>query len=291
MFSERKVLLVVNPISGDVDKDIVFEKVIETAEAEGYDLRIYSTTGEKDMETVREMVENINPERVLVAGGDGTISLVAQAIHGIDVILGIIPVGSANGLAMDFGVSGSVAQATEIAFGDNFVEIDAVSINGEISLHLSDIGLNALLVKNYENSDVRGKLGYAKEMLKTLSEHENFRVQIKTDQEIIETDALIVIIANAQKYGTGVTINPAGDMSDGFFELVIAKKLDFIETAKILAGNTDFNPEIMQVISVQKAEINCPDKEAHFQIDGEYKGLVRNLEAHIISKYIKVAIP
>lgn len=291
MFPERKVLLVVNPISGDVDKDIVFEKVIETAEAEGYDLRIYSTTGEKDLETVREMVQNINPERVLVAGGDGTISLVAQAIHGIDVILGIIPVGSANGLAMDFGVSGSVAQATEVAFGNNVVEIDAVSINGEISLHLSDIGLNALLVKNYENSDVRGKLGYAKEMLKTLSEHENFRVQIKTDQEVIETDALIVIIANAQKYGTGVTINPTGDMSDGFFELVIAKKLDFIETAKILAGNTDFNPEIMQVISVQKAEISCPDKEAHFQIDGEYKGLVSKLEAHILSKYIKVAIP
>ncbi|KAA6433951.1 diacylglycerol kinase [Dyadobacter flavalbus] len=291
MFPERKVLLVVNPISGDVDKDIVFEKVIEISEAEGYDLRIYSTTGKNDMETVREMVENINPERVLVAGGDGTISLVAQAIHGTDVIMGIIPVGSANGLAMDFGVSGSVAQATEVAFGGNFVEIDAVSINGEISLHLSDIGLNALLVKNYENSDIRGKLGYAREMLKTLSEHENFRVQIKTDQEIIETDALIVIIANAQKYGTGVTINPAGDMSDGFFELVIAKKLDFIETAKILAGNTDFNPEIMQVISVQKAEISCPDKEAHFQIDGEYKGLVRNLEAHIISKYIKVAIP
>lgn len=291
MFSERKVLLVVNPISGDVNKDVIFERVIEKTNEEGYDLRIYSTTGDHDLETIQEMVTNIKPERVLVAGGDGTISLVAETIRQSDIILGIIPAGSANGLSADFGLSGSIDQAMEVAFGEKFICIDAVSINGDISLHLSDIGLNALLVKNYEDSDTRGKMGYAREMLRTLSEHENFEVRITTDKEVIETEALIVIIANAQKYGTGVSINPIGDMSDGFFELVIAKKLDFIETAKILAGNTDFNPEIMQVVSVEKATIECLDKEAHFQIDGEYKGMVKHLEAHIIKGYVRVAIP
>ncbi|KQS31278.1 diacylglycerol kinase family protein [Dyadobacter sp. Leaf189] len=290
MFSERKVLLVVNPISGDVNKDVIFEKAIEKTEAEGYELRMYSTTGEHDLEQIRDMVHEIKPERVLVAGGDGTISLVAQAVYGVDIIMGIIPAGSANGLSVDFGLSGAIDQAMEVAFGSNIMHMDAVSINGDISLHLSDLGLNALLVKNYENSETRGKLGYAREMLKTLSEHENFLAKITTPDEVIETDALIVIIANAQKYGTGVTINPMGDMSDGLFELVIAKKLDFIETAKILAGNTDFNPEIMKVISVKHAIIECLDKEAHFQIDGEYKGTVNRAEAKIIEKYIKVAI-
>ena len=291
MFSERKVLLVVNPISGDLDKEEVFEAVIEKAKMEGYDLRIYSTSGEGDQEIIREMVSNINPERVIVAGGDGTISLVAQAVYDQQVILGIIPVGSANGLSVDFAIPADLMESVDIAFGSNTVDIDAVSINGEISLHLSDIGLNALLVKNYESSDTRGKLGYAREMLKTLSEHENFQVRITTDQEVIETEALIVIIANAQKYGTGVNINPMGNMSDGFFELVIAKRLDFIETAKIITGNTDLNPDIMKIISVEKAAIECLDKEVYFQIDGEYKGLVRKLEAHILKGYIKVAIP
>ena len=291
MSSQPKVLLVVNPISGDVSKDVIFERVIEKSEAEGCDLRIYNTTGDDDQQTIREMVENIRPERVLVAGGDGTISMVAQALHGTDAILCIIPAGSANGLSVDFGLSGSIDQALEVAFEGEVSAIDAVSINGEISLHLADIGLNALLVKNYEDSDTRGKLGYAREMLRTLSEHENFDVKITTENEILETEALIVIIANAKKYGTGVSINPIGDMCDGFFELVIAKKLDFIETAKILAGSTDFNPEIMQVISVEKARIECVQKAAHFQIDGEYKGLVEKLEAEILKGYVKVAIP
>ena len=291
MFSERKVLLVVNPISGDVDKDEILNAVIEKAHAEGYDLRIYSTTGEKDLDTIRTMVQTLKPERILVAGGDGTISLVAEAVRGIDIIFAIVPAGSANGLAADFGLPGSLKDAINIAFGNHVKGIDAVCINNEISLHLSDIGLNALLVKNYEKSDIRGKLGYAKEALKTLNEHENFNVRITTEQGVIETEALIVIIANARKYGTGVSINPMGDMSDGFFELVIAKKLDFIETAKILTGNTDFNPEILQILSVQKAVIECIDKQAYFQIDGEYKGMVDYLEAHIIENYVHVAVP
>lgn len=291
MFSERKVLLVVNPISGDVDKDEILNAVIEKAHAEGYDLRIYSTTGDKDLDTIRTMVRSLKPERILVAGGDGTISLVAEAVRDLDIIFAIIPAGSANGLAADFGLPGSLKDALDIAFGEKVIGIDAVCINNEISLHLSDIGLNALLVKNYEKSDIRGKLGYAKEMLKTLSEHENFQVRITTELGVLETEALIVIIANARKYGTGVIINPLGNMSDGFFELVIAKKLDFIETAKILTGNTDFNPDILQVISVQKAVIECTDKDTYFQIDGEYKGMVHHLEAHIIKDYVRVAVP
>jgi diacylglycerol kinase (ATP) len=291
MFSGRKVLLVVNPISGDVDKDVILNAVIEKAHQEAFDLRIYSTTGDKDLDTIRGMVQSLNPERILVAGGDGTITLVAEAVRDRDIIFAIIPAGSANGLAADFGLPSSLDSALTVAFGENTQWIDAVSINNEISLHLSDIGLNALLVKNYEKSDTRGKLGYAREMLKTLSEHENFNVRITTEKEVVETEALIVIIANARKYGTGVSINPLGDMSDGFFELVIAKKLDFIETAKILTGNTDFNPDILQILSVKKAVIECTDKEAFFQIDGEYKGMVSHLEANIIEKYVRVAVP
>ncbi len=291
MFSERKILLVVNPISGDLDKEDVFEAVINRAKDDDYDLRIYTTTGVDDEEIIKTMVEHIMPERIIVAGGDGTISMVAQAVYGLEVILCIIPAGSANGLAVDFGIPSNLQEAVRIAFGENSIGIDAVSINGDISLHLSDIGLNALLVKNYESGEMRGKIGYAREMVRTLSEHQNFQVKITTDQEVIETDALIVIIANAQKYGTGISINPVGNMSDGLFELVIATKLDFIETAKIITGNTDLNPDIMKIISVESALIECVDREVYFQIDGEYKGLVRKLEAQILKNYVQVAIP
>lgn len=291
MLSERKVLLVVNPISGDLDKEEIFDLVIARAQKEDIDLRIYSTTGEHDQTTITEMVKNIKPERVIAVGGDGTISLVAQAIYGLETILGIIPAGSANGLSVDFGIPASLPDSIEIAFGDHTILIDAVSINGEISLHLSDLGLNALLVKNYENSETRGKMGYAREMLKTLSEHKNFQVKITTEKEQLELEAMIVIIANAQKYGTGVNINPLGNMSDGLFELVIATRLDFIETAKVLTGFTDYNPEVMRILSVENALIECTDNGTDFQIDGEYKGVINKVQANILKQYVRVAVP
>jgi diacylglycerol kinase (ATP) len=291
MFSERKVLLVVNPISGDKDKQEILLKVAARAEEDDYVLTVFSTTGTDDLTEIKELVKNLCPSRVLVAGGDGTISMAAEAVQGIDVIFGIIPAGSANGLSADFGLPVAIDEAIQVAFGDNSVHIDAVEINGDISLHLSDIGLNALLVKNYESGDTRGKLGYALEMFKTLNEHENFHVRITTDQGVLETEALVVIIANAKKYGTGISINPFGDMSDGKFELVIAKRIDFIETAKFLTGNTEFNPEVMEFLSVEKAKIECLDREVYFQMDGEYKGEVRELNATILKGFVHIAIP
>lgn len=291
MIPERKVLMVVNPISGGIAKDEIFEIAISRAEKDGFDLRIYQTTGKMDSELITELVQNILPERVIVSGGDGTIAMVAMAIAGMNITLGIIPAGSANGLSADFNLPTNFSEAINIALGDKFMEIDAIAINNDISLHLSDIGLNALLIKNYENGDSRGKIGYAKEMIKTLNEHINFDVCIEVEGEKIETEALIVIIANGSKYGTGININPLGSISDGIFEIIVSRKLDLVESAKILTGNTDYNPDIMQIIPAKKATITCTNGNAHFQIDGEYKGEIEKLEISILEKYIRVAVP
>ena len=291
MFSERKVLLVVNPISGDKDKEEILLKVAAKAEEDDYVLSIFSTTGVNDLGEIRNLVKNLCPDRILVAGGDGTISMAAEAVTGTDIVFGIIPAGSANGLSADFGLSSDLDEAIEVAFGDQSIPVDAVRINNEISLHLSDIGLNALLVKNYENGDIRGKLGYALEMFKTLNEHQNFRVRITTESATLETEALVVIIANAKKYGTGISINPFGDMSDGLFEIVIAKRIDFIETAKFLTGNASFDHDVMEVLSVENAKIECLDREVYFQVDGEYKGEVSELNASILKGFVRIAVP
>lgn len=291
MLPIENVLLVVNPISGDLDKEELISEVEKKVEESEKSLTTYLTTGDNDAQHITNILEELKPERVLVAGGDGTIVMVAELLRDSSMILGLLPAGSANGMATDFGIPNDLPIALDIALGNNTIRMDGVEINGDISLHLSDIGLNALLIKNYEEGDTRGKLGYAKEVVRTLSEHEIFTVRISTTQNIIETEAVIVILANAKKYGTGVTINPHGDIADGKFEIVIAKKIDVIELAKVLAGSTEFDPEVVTVLSVTDCKVECLDKEVHFQIDGEYKGLVSQLEARSIPGMVWVAIP
>lgn len=291
MSSLKNYILVVNPISGDVDKTEIIEVATNFAKNENVNLIIFETTGKNDEEKIQKLQEDNDAERIIVVGGDGTIKMVAEAVQDHNVILGIIPGGSANGLSVDLNLPDELEENLKIAFRNDYMEMDMISINGKKSLHLSDIGINAELVKNYENSNVRGKLGYALQALNTLTGlKEPFIAKIQTKNRTVETEARMVVIANSQKYGTGVTINPDGVMNDGKFEIVILKNLDLIVFGKILSGNMPIESGDVEIISTDEATIttNVP---VSFQIDGEYCDEVSKLEVAILPKQMKVAIP
>src|SRR5690606_25175492 len=152
----------------------------------------------------------------------------------------------------------------------DYKEIDIISINGKRSLHLADIGLNAELIKNYESGKLRGKIGYALQAIKTLSNNDDpFQARIEANNRVIETTARVIIIANSQKYGTGITINPDGLLDDGKFEVVIFKNLDWILVGKIVSGNMPLENDEVEIVSTSKALIET-QSPVNFQIDGEY---------------------
>jgi len=288
----KKCLLVVNPIAGGNDKTEIITASRAYAEAEGINLIEFETTGEDDEKSIRELYAEHRPERILVAGGDGTVKMVAEAVEHNDVVIGVLPAGSANGLSVDLKLPADLEENLKIAFHGNVMEMDMVCINGKKSLHLSDIGVNAELIRNYEGSAIRGKLGYALKAISTLTDLDDpFRATIVANGETIETEARMVVIANTQKYGTGVTINPIGIMDDGKFEIVILKSLDVLLIGKILTGNMPVdNVEDIVIISTEQALIttNVP---VCFQIDGEFCGEEDRLDVKILHRQMRVAIP
>lgn len=290
MTTKKKYILVINPISGDIDKSDILEKTKQFAANLNIDIIVYETTGKKDDNKIEKLYLKHNPERVLIAGGDGTIKMVAEALEKQDVIFGIIPAGSANGLAIDMNLPTTLEENIKVAFENNCIEIDMIEINGNKSLHLSDIGLNALLVKNYEGGNVRGKLGYALNIVSTLIESEEpFKVTIKFENKKIECEAQMIVIANSQKYGTGVVINPLGIINDGKFEIIVLKNVNLITIGKIITGNMTEESEEVDIYSVEKATITT-SRNISFQIDGEYCGEVNKLDINILPNQMKVAV-
>ena len=291
MTKKKNFILVVNPISGDVDKTEILTKTLAFAEEFNVAITVYETSGKEDEIAIKNLYNLHKPERILVAGGDGTIKMVGEALEKQDVIFGIIPAGSANGLSVDLNLPTTIEENLAVAFHNNFIEMDMISINGKKSIHLSDLGLNAQLVKNYENGSTRGKLGYALQVITTLTElEEPFSAKIIANNETIECDARMIVIANSQKYGTGVTINPDGKMNDGKFELVILKNLDLLVFGKIITGNIPVNTDDVQIISTDKAIITT-SSAVSFQIDGEYIGEETKLDIKILPGQMKVAVP
>jgi diacylglycerol kinase (ATP) len=288
---KKNIIFVVNPISGDLDKSELIETVQEFSVASGFNLVIYETTGDNDFKELQALYQECKPERIVVAGGDGTIKMVAEAMENHDVVIGILPAGSANGLATDLNLPTSIEENLNIAFLNDYIEIDMICINGKKCIHLSDIGINADLVKNYEESDSRGFWGYAKQAFTTLKESDDYFIaSITANGKTQEHAARIIIIANSQKYGTGVVINPDGNMSDGKLELIILKSLDIILLGKIITGNMPIDSDDVEIISTEKAFIKM-DRLVNFQIDGEYCGTQNELEIRILHKQMKIVIP
>ena len=287
---KKNIIIVVNPVSGAVEKKEIVDSTLLFAKNENLESILYETSGKKDIENIKNLYNIHKPERIIIIGGDGTIRMVAEAIAKEDVILGIIPAGSANGFALDLDLQLTFEKNLEVAFLHQFMEVDIITINGKISIHLSDLGLNAELIKNYEQGEIHGKWGYALNTISTLFDSGNpFTAKIKANNETFGYVARMIVIANAKKYGTGVVINPNGVMNDGKFELVILKNFDLIIFGQIISGNMPSDPDDVEIISTDKATIEL-DSPVSFQIDGEYCGTETKLDIKILHKQLKVAV-
>lgn len=291
MNSENYILIVVNPIAGDSDKTQIINTVKNEILNRNLSFQLYETTGKNDTLEIATLIKKLNPSRILVCGGDGTISLVASCILGTEICLGIIPAGSANGMAVNFDLPPNLIDQIEIALSDFKMKIDALFINDEICLHIADLGLNAELIRNYEESGVRGKFGYLLQTIPTLFNTDSpFHFKIEAEEGTFEETGILLAIANANKFGTGATINPNGKMNDGKFEILIFKNLDFIEIFKTINNKPDLSSDFVSVISTRKAHISSK-KKVPFQIDGEFLGKVDQVTATVENEKLLVAVP
>ncbi|WP_029033855.1 diacylglycerol/lipid kinase family protein [Salinimicrobium terrae] len=286
-----RVLMVVNPISGGIDKSDIIEEVKKQVKEKDLDLEIYYTNGKDDKEALFSQIESYAPHRILSVGGDGTIKLIAELLKDDSVPIGIFPAGSANGLAENLNLHGSDDYLTGIALGGNFKKLDSILINNELCLHISDIGLNAELIKNYQDGNIRGKLGYILNSIPTLIKSDfPFQFDIEVDGKKISRSAVLLAIANAKKYGTGANINPNGRYDDGKFEILIFKEFNIPQILKTFRENVELDEDFIEIISAKEARI-CSEKNIPFQIDGEYRGDIHDVTARISPVKIKIAVP
>jgi diacylglycerol kinase family enzyme len=169
--------------------------------------------------------------------------------------------------------------------------LDAIRINEEhLSYHLSDVGLNALLVKYFEDCDTRGMWGYGRSLFKMFWNKRKMRVTIKTDTETVKRKAYMVALANAEKYGTGAVINPDGSAHDGIFEIVVVRKINLVQIFKSVMAHKTFDSEKIEVFKTKNVVLTFQQK-AHFQIDGEYMGKAASIKARILPGIVKIMLP
>jgi len=285
---ELKLLFIVNPGSGSDDTD--FKTVISDFFLPlNHQIEIYELPDKCSTDQISTTIKKAGADRVIAVGGDGTLKLVAECLKGTKTPIGIIPAGSANGMAKELGIPININEALELTISGKPKEIHAVMVNDELCIHLSDIGFNAYIIKKFDDLPQRGMWGYAKATWKALWSHHLMQVEFEIAGETIRSQAAMVVIANATMYGTGVKINPDGKLDDDVFEVILVKKYSVMEIIKIRLTNLPFNPEKIEIFATKNLQINTKHK-VHFQVDGEYMGKVNQVNAKLIPAAISIIV-
>lgn len=279
----------INPVSGGTDKttwtdgiEAHFANLPHTAE-------LLYLDGTNDEELLRQALADLKPDRVVAVGGDGTLKLVAEQLLDTNIPLGVLPAGSANGMARELNIPTDMEGSLNVVVNGEPKPVDLISINDDLCLHLSDIGLNAQVVKHYEQNNWRGMSGYLRSVLKALRKRRRLRVEIDTGEDCVQREALMIVLANARMYGTGAVINPDGDLSDGQFEVVVFRQLTFWGLLKLFWRYRPFDPRHIEVFTATSVKIET-QRRAYFQVDGEYRGLITKLIARIRPGAIKILV-
>ncbi len=254
-------------------------------------IEIFELSGENDSETLKSSINKSKPSRVVAVGGDGTIKMVGELLLNSDIPLSIVPAGSANGMAKELEIPTDIKESYNIITNGVEKRIDIIKINSEICIHLSDIGLNAMLIRHFEKYKKRGMWSYFRGAVKVLWNKTLMKVAITANNQTIQRKAYMIVLANASKYGTGAVINPEGDLSDGYFELVIVRKLSLAQVIlKMVIKHKSFKEDRVEIIKTNNAKISSKRK-IPLQVDGEYRGKVNAVDAWIGAGQLLVIVP
>jgi diacylglycerol kinase (ATP) len=289
-----KVLVVLNPIAGGRDKEEFLSYLEDQFKQYHIVFEVYKTSGEEDEKEISQRIRSFHPDRLLAIGGDGTISICAKCMIDRDIYLGIIPFGSANGMARELDLNDDPRGALDdFLKSRHYRQLDLYRVNDQyIGMHIGDIGLNARIVEGFDKDEGRGMFLYAKHFLRELSQRELIEFTIEAEGRTITEKAYMVAFANAKRYGTGVVLNWKGNLFDGKIELVIAKDIK-IRTL-LLAGMSSFNNEpdgddTSEIIRIEKARITT-SKPVSVQVDGEYIGKLDDLKIDVLPGAVRLVL-
>ena len=284
-----KLLFILNPGSGNSTTDwpVLITNYFAPLH---HSIQLYQLPKNSNTQIISEKITLFSPHQVIAVGGDGTVKLVAECLMQKKIPLGILPAGSANGLAKEMGISDDPLKALDVLVKGGLKKIHVTSINNQLCIHLSDIGLNAYAMKKFKMQHGRGMWGYLIASLKVLWKNPILEVEMQIDNKAIKIEAEMIIIANATKYGTGVVINPIGKLDDEVFEVIAVKKLSLSEIFKMIFSHSSYDPDKTEIFQTNALSMRSV-KKVHFQIDGEYLGKINDVKAVLIPHALEIIVP
>lgn len=292
--SDADTVVVLNPAGGGGD---VAEEVRARARRRGFALRETEERGD-GVRFTRDAAE-AGVERVVAAGGDGTINEVVQGLADADaldsVTMGVVPAGTGNNFAANVGVE-SVADGFDLLDGGPVRRLD-LGVGGDRVFVNSCVG--GLTAEASERTDADrkrrwGVLAYVIATMQTLAEFETLplTVEIRDDEgerEVWSGDAAFVLVGNARRFGARRVAQ--ADAEDGRFEVTIVTGSPAGDLLEAATSGSLIGPDAEYVYRrlASGLEVRVHDAPVSFSFDGEMVERT-DLELHVCPRVLSLHV-
>jgi YegS/Rv2252/BmrU family lipid kinase len=289
-----KIRFIRNPKSGIVRTQSLLRKAIDWNFADSnFDYEIIETeyAGHGRI-LAKEAVEH-GYDAVVAIGGDGTVNEVGSMLVNTDTALGIIPLGSGNGLARGLNISLQPIKAANILKTGKIRTIDAGVVEGEIFFIVTGLGFDALIGKVFNEQEIRGLLPYFTIGFREYRDYNPDLTILKFDGKTVPVKPLFVTIANLKGWGGGAIISPEAELDDGLLDICVMHRAPWFyivaNLPKLFTGGVVKLKKYSRY-QAQSVEI-IRQNPGPYHFDGESRDGGTTLNISLLPKALKVIVP
>lgn len=220
----KRILFFINPISGTKSKAALEDSITKKCQKEDAWFAIEYTRADGDYGYLGEKIEQDRISDIVICGGDGSISPVVKFITGSSVNVGIIPLGSGNGLARTAGISNKLKSALNTIFTGKAAFVDAFTVNDVFACQICGLGYDASVAHEFARRKKRGLGTYVKLAVGHFFKSKPYRFDITIEEKQLSVDAFMLCVSNANQFGNNLKIAPRASLKDGLLDVIVVKK-------------------------------------------------------------------
>ena len=290
MTDKKKIIFVVNPISGTQGKKAILKWIDERLDRSIYDYSIVNTEYAGHATQIAAAAVQNKVDVVVAIGGDGTINEIARSLVHTQTALGIIPCGSGNGLARHLQIPMDPKAAIDILNQGYLNCIDYGKINNIPFFCTCGVGFDAFVSLKFADSGKRGLLTYLENTLHESLTYQPETYEIENEEGTVKYKAFLIACGNASQYGNNAYIAPQASLTDGLMDVTILEPFTVLEVPNLsfqLFNKTIDQNSRIKTMRAKKIKIHRA-KEGVLHFDGDPLMAGKELEVEIIPSGLHV---
>ena len=292
MTAKKRIVFVVNPISGTQGKKAILKWIDERIDRALFDYSIVKTQYAGHAVEIAAAAAKDNVDIVVAIGGDGTINEIGRSLVHTNTALGIIPCGSGNGLARHLHIPMDAKAAIDLLNTGECTCVDYVKINDMPFFCTCGVGFDAFVSLKFADSGKRGLLTYLENTLHESLTYEPETYEIENEEGTIKYKAFLIACANASQYGNNAYIAPQASLTDGLMDVTILEPFTVLDVPSLsfqLFNKTIDQNSRIKTMRAKKIKIHRT-KEGVMHYDGDPVMGGKDIEVELIPHGLNVII-